>query len=99
MNNYQDAARNAAIRALNSATTWDVHPSYDTKTAVLRRLTMAQGALAVIQEAEGADKIVAGVDLDAFWDVVGLVMTRNGTTNGAIRNAVRRALFPVHATA
>jgi len=99
MNPYEDAARNAAIRGLNSATVWDEHPSYNDKTSVMRGLVLAQGALAVIQEAEGAGNVVAGVDLDALWEVTKLVKNRKGTTNGAIRNAVRRALFPEHVTA
>ena len=98
LNDYQAAARRVVVSATNAAAAWDDHPTHSTRPDVLRGLTMAQGALLAVQDAEGSAydgrEVVAGISITALREVIELVKGRKHTTNGAIRAAALRAQAP-----
>jgi hypothetical protein len=68
-------ARASAFEAVNRAVTWQIHPTYDTKTAVREAFRRADSLLLAIAEADGepgAGK-VCGVSRKALQEAASLV--------------------------
>lgn len=79
MNRFEESirrdARAAALGALNAAVTWQSHPSYSSKTAVLEKLREADNLLVLISRADGAygARHVCGIDRAVLIEVIGAV--------------------------
>jgi hypothetical protein len=68
-------ARAAALGALNAAATWQEHPSYSSKTAVMEKLRGADDLLVLISRADGAfgARYVCGIDRAVLIEAIGAV--------------------------
>jgi hypothetical protein len=79
MNSFEEAIRRAgrqqAVGAVNAAIIWQDHPSYNTKTAVLKGLHEADNLLVTIALADGCvgAKTVCGLDRTVLSDATGAV--------------------------
>jgi len=62
----RDEARRAAVIAYNRAWSWNDHPSYDDKAAILLQIGKAEALLEAIAIADGRTAVIEGINIHAL---------------------------------